>query len=119
MMVFKNAIPRRSVLRGLGVSLSLPLLDSMVPALSAWTKTPAKPVNRFGVVYVPNGMLMKEYLPTGVGADYERTPTLQALAPFREQMLVLTGLDCIPSPERPGGAHARASTRFLLSLIHI
>ena len=50
MMVFKNAIPRRSVLRGLGVSLSLPLLDSMVPALSAWTKTPAKPVNRFGVV---------------------------------------------------------------------
>ena len=113
MMVFKNAIPRRSVLRGLGVSLSLPLLDSMVPALSAWTKTPAKPVNRFGVVYVPNGMIMKEYLPTGVGADYEMTPTLQALAPFREQMLVLTGLDCIPSPERPGGAHARASTRFL------
>ena len=113
MMIFKKAIPRRRVLRGIGATLALPLLDSMVPALSALAKTAAKPINRFGVVYVPNGMIMKEYLPTTDGDAYELTPTLQALAPFREQVLVLTGLDCIPPPDRPGGAHAKASTRFL------
>ena len=116
MMVFKKAIPRRTALRGIGVTLALPLLDSMVPALSALAKTAARPTNRFGVVYVPNGMIMKEYLPTSVGAAYELTPTLRALAPFREQVLVLSGLDCIPTPGRPGGAHAKASTRFLTNV---
>ena len=47
----------------MGTALALPLLDSMVPALSALAKTPARPVHRFGVVYVPNGMIMKNYLP--------------------------------------------------------
>jgi hypothetical protein len=64
-------------------------------------------------MYVPNGMIMKNYLPLTEGASYELTPTLSALAPFREQVLVLSGLECIPSPGRPGGAHAKASTRFL------
>lgn len=113
MIIAKKAIPRRTVLRGLGSVLALPLLDSMVPALSALQKTPAKPINRFGVLYVPNGMIMKNYLPLTEGAAYELTPTLSALGPFREQMLVLSGLECIPTPGRPGGAHAKASTRFL------
>src|SRR5216683_5192722 len=113
MFIAKKAIPRRTVLRGIGVTLALPFLDSMVPALSALAKTAGKPVNRFGVVYVPNGMIMKNYLPALEGAAYELTPTLSALAPFREQMLVLSGLECIPTPGRPGGAHAKASTRFL------
>src|SRR5713226_185833 len=113
MFIAKKAIPRRTVLRGIGVTLALPFLDSMVPALSALAKTAGKPVNRFGVVYVPNGMIMKNYLPTVEGASYELTPTLAALAPFREQILVLSGLECIPTPGRPGGAHAKASTRFL------
>src|SRR2546423_12973865 len=64
-------------------------------------------------MYVPNGMIMKQYLPATEGAGYELTPTLRALAPFREQALVLSGLECIPTPGRPGGAHAKASTRFL------
>src|SRR5256714_6020354 len=64
-------------------------------------------------MYVPNGMIMKQYLPATEGAGYELTPTLGALAPFREQVLVLSGLECIPTPGRPGGAHAKASTRFL------
>ena len=113
MIVAKKTIPRRTVLRGLGSVLALPLLDSMIPALSALQKTPAKPFNRFGVLYVPNGMIMKHYLPLTEGTGYELTPTLSALAPFREQMLVLSGLECIPTPGRPGGAHAKASTRFL------
>jgi hypothetical protein len=113
MIISKQALPRRTVLRGLGSMLALPLLDSMMPALSALQKTAAKPVNRFGVMYVPNGMIMQSYLPHTDGAAYELTPTLSALAPFRERVLVLSGLECIPTPGRPGGAHAKASTRFL------
>jgi hypothetical protein len=113
MMISKKAIPRRTVLRGMGALIALPLLDSMAPALSAMAKTAAKPVNRFGVMYVPNGMIMKNYLPLVEGAAYELTPTLAPLAKFREQILVLSGLECIPTPGRPGGAHAKASTRFL------
>src|SRR4029453_488378 len=113
MLITKKAISRRTVLRGMGAAVALPLLDSMVPALSAMAKTAAKPVHRFGVMYVPNGMIMKNYLPLVEGKAFELTPTLSPLAKFREQMLVLTGLECIPTPGRPGGAHAKASTRFL------
>ena len=66
--------------------------------------------------YVPNGMIMKNYLPTAVGANYELTPTLSALAPFRENILVVSGLNSLPTRERPGGAHAKASTRFLTNV---
>ena len=116
MSVFKKAISRRTVLRGMGAAVALPLLDSMVPALSALSRTPGKPVNRFGVFYVPNGMIMKNYLPTTVGREFELTPTLGPFAPFRENMLVVSGLNSLPTRERPGGAHAKASTRFLTNV---
>ena len=63
MIITKRSISRRTVLRGMGVTLALPLLDGMVPALTALEKTAAKAVNRFGAVYVPNGMMMKDWLP--------------------------------------------------------
>ena len=113
MIVTKKALPRRTVLRGIGATLALPLLDGMVPALTAWQKTAARPINRFGVMYVVNGMIMEKWTPVNEGATYELSPTLGALAPFRDQMLVLSGLSCTPTPGRPGGAHAKASTRFL------
>ena len=100
MIISKKAISRRTILRGLGASLALPLLDSMAPALTPLGKSAAAPVNRFGVVYVPNGMIMQSYLPATEGAGYEITPTLRALAPFRQQFLILSGLDCIPTPGR-------------------
>src|SRR5438105_9508702 len=105
MIITKTAIPRRTLLRGLGAALALPLLDGMVPALSAMANTAAKPINRFGVVYLPNGVIMKAYLPTSEGVGFELSPTLSPLAPFRSQALVLSGLNCVPSPGRPGGSH--------------
>ena len=108
MMITKKAIPRRTVLRGIGASLALPLLDGMVPAFAGLRSAVAKPV-RLGVVYVPNGMAMEYWTPTAEGTAFELTPILQPLAPFRDQLLVLSGLSAV----RGGGAHASASTRFL------
>src|SRR4029450_1542219 len=113
MIITRKAIPRRAVLRGLGATVALPLLDGMVPALTALAQTPARPINRFGVMYVVNGMIMENWTPAAEGATYELTPTLAALAPYRDQVSVLSGLACVPTPGRPGGAHAKASTRFL------
>src|SRR5215510_11142934 len=113
MFITRKAIPRRAMLRGLGASLALPLLDAMVPSLTALQKTAAKPVTRFGVMYVPNGMVMEQWTPVTEGASFELTPTLAPLVPYRDDLLVLSNLACVPTPGRPGGAHAKASTRFL------
>src|SRR5437773_6984229 len=113
MIITKKVISRRKVLRGMGAMLALPLLDGMVPALSALGKGPGKPINRLGVMYVPNGMIMNKWTPVLDGMGFELTPTLTSLAPYRDQLLVLSSLACVPTPGRPGGAHAKASTRFL------
>src|SRR5689334_19627949 len=113
MIITKKIISRREVLRGMGAMLALPLLDAMVPALSAQIKTAARPIDRFGVMYVPNGMIMNKWTPVLDGSVFEFTPTLSSLAPYRDQLLVLSNLACVPTPGRPGGAHAKASTRFL------
>src|SRR5262245_19103721 len=116
MIISKKVISRREVLRGMGAMMALPLLDAMVPALAAQNKTAAKPINRFGVMYVPNGMIMNKWTPLLDGAAFELTPTLSSLAPYRDQLLVLSNLACVPTPGRPGGAHAKASTRFLTDI---
>ncbi len=115
MMISKKALSRRTVLRGLGTAVALPLLDSMLPAFTAVARSAAAPVNRFGVMYVPNGMIMQDRAPVGVGTGYQLNTTMVPLAPFRNQMTVISGLNCIPPPgTRAGdGVHARASTRFL------
>ena len=67
MIVTRMALPRRTFLRGAGATLALPLLDSMVPALSALTRTAGRPVRRLGFLYVPNGADMETWTPTGEG----------------------------------------------------
>ena len=83
-----KSLTRRTVLRGIGASLALPFLEAMVPSARA----AAKPVRRFLTFYVPNGMAMEYWSPKGEGASFELSPILQPLAPFRNQMLVLSGL---------------------------
>ena len=110
MIITKKAIPRRTVLRGLGAAVALPLLDGMVPAYAALRHTAAKPTRRLGVVYVPHGAVMDSWTPAAEGADFEFTPILAPLAPFRDRLLVLTGLDNQPAlalKGEPAGGHGR------------
>ena len=110
MIVTRKRLPRRTFLRGMGTVVALPLLDAMVPAFAAPSdrKTPVRLI--FG--YVPNGMMMKDWTPTGVGKDFEFTRILKPLEPFREDMLVLTGLHH-RNGTGSGGDHARASATYL------
>jgi hypothetical protein len=118
MLISRKAISRRTVLRGIGATLALPLLDGMVPALTALGKTAAARTNRFGVMYVPNGMIMQNWAPIGEGTNFEFNSTMLPLAPFRNQLTVVSGLNCnVPAGVRAGdGVHARASTRFLTDI---
>ena len=121
MFISQKHLPRRTVLRGLGASLALPLLDGMVPAYAALRKTAANPVRRLGVCYVPNGMEMRAWTPSGEGRELELSQILQPLAPFRSQVNVLTGLADKVAVPRPGegiGDHARASATFLTG-VHV
>lgn len=111
MIVTKKSLPRRTFLRGMGVTLALPLLDAMTPALSA----SAKPVVRLGFVYVPNGIIMEKWTPATEGADFQFAPTMKSLEPFRERLLVFSGLAQVQGRALGDGAgdHARAGATFL------
>jgi len=115
MIITQKAMSRRTVLRGLGASVTLPLLDGMVPAYAALRAT-ATPAQRLGIVYVPMGAVMENWTPATEGAGFELSPILQPLAPVRDQLLVLTGLDNQPAvalPGEPAGGHGRIGAAFL------
>src|SRR5271155_3518245 len=95
MFVTKKSISRRTVLRAAGTVIALPLLDSMIPAFAPAAAT--KPVRRFGVVYHPNGVIYDQWLPKGAGTEFELSPTLKGLEPFKNQLNVITGLFCDPA----------------------
>ena len=114
MLVTKMHLPRRTVLRGLGATLALPLLDCMVPALTAISQTAAAPVRRFGVFYVPNGMSMPYWFPRTEGPLDELPPTLQSLNAFKDRVLLCGGLDDESANlVKGGGDHARSAGTFL------
>jgi len=114
MMIFKRAMPRRTFLRGAGASLALPFLDAMVPALASPGET--RPPLRLGYIYLPIGRIMEDWTPNTEGSEFELTPTLAPFAPYREQMLVLSGLDIKAAdllPGETGGAHDRPCAAYL------
>jgi hypothetical protein len=114
MFVTKMHLSRRTMLRGLGTMIALPLLDSMVPALSALAGTAAAPVRRFGVFYVPNGMSMPYWWPKAEGPLTEMPPTLQALEELKDRVLLCGGLADEPANQvKGGGDHARSAGTFL------
>ena len=116
MTVTNKHLPRRTFLRSAGATLALPLLDSMVPAFSAVRHSAAKPTQKLFIGYVPNGVIMEKWTPTAEGADFELPVTLEPLAPFKECLLVLTGLASKPAMPLPGegtGDHVRAAATFL------
>ena len=119
MIITKRALPRRTVLRGIGATLALPLLDSMVPALSASTTTAAAPVRRLGFFYVPNGVAMtgtvNQWTPEGVGTGFTFSPILKPLESFREQLVVVSGLSHKEADSKGdgNGDHTRGSATWL------
>jgi hypothetical protein len=115
MFITRKSLPRRTFLRGVGATVALPLLDAMVPALTAQTRTPAKPMLRFGAVFVPNGAIMEQWIPSTPGTGFEFTPILKPLEPFRESLVVVSNL----TRANPGvveGDHAISAAGFLTAV---
>jgi hypothetical protein len=120
MIVTKKAMSRRTVLSGMGAAVALPLLDAMVPALTALQNTPARGVRRLGVVYHPNGVIYENWLPAGTGRDFQLSRTLAPLQPFRDQLIVVTNLASQQAEALGdgGGDHSRASGTYLTG-VHV
>ena len=108
MIISKKAISRRTVLRGIGATIALPLLDSMVPALSAQARTAAAPKQRFGFVYVPHGSIMNQWSPAQEGTGFEFSTILKPLERFRDSVNVYTNLD-----NRGDAGHSPSTAMFL------
>ncbi|HEY4360239.1 MAG TPA: DUF1552 domain-containing protein [Bryobacteraceae bacterium] len=112
MMVSKKSLPRRRFLRGAGVAVALPFLDAMVPAFTPLARAAALPQPRFGVVYIPNGVIVDQFFPKTVGADFEFQPIIKSLEPFKDQLIMVSNL----TRSHPGsqvGDHAVSAAGFL------
>jgi hypothetical protein len=112
-LITKKHLSRRMVLRGLGVSVALPLLDSMVPAQTPLSQTAANPLSRFGFVYIPHGKIMNKWTPAKTGAGFEFTPILKSLEPFRDHMVVVSGL----SERGTDGGHSLSPSQWLTGVM--
>jgi hypothetical protein len=121
MFIRKISLPRRTFLRGMGTAVALPLLDAMTPALSALADTPAGPARRLGFVYMPNGVAKNSsgidyWTPRGEGAGFELSQILMPLAPFRDRMVIVSGLDHNQAETGNDGAsgdHTRGTSSWL------
>src|SRR6185437_13512777 len=92
MFITKKHLSRRTVLRGLGVTMALPLLDSMIPAQTPLVKTAGKGSLHMGFIYFPHGAIMDHWTPAAEGADFQITPILKPLEPFKKQLTVISGM---------------------------
>jgi len=111
MIITKKALARRTFLRGMGATVALPLLDAMVPSMTALAQTPASPVRRLGFVYIPMGSDIASWTPpVGSGALTALSPTLSPLAPFTKHLTVLSNMEL---KNAYPGTHATSNAAFL------
>ena len=116
MFLTQKHLPRRTFLRSVtGAAVALPLLDAMIPALTAQSKTAAAGQLRMGFIYVPHGAVMDKWTPIGDGKDFKISPILQPLEPYRNRLTVISGLAnrAAESQGDGGGDHARSAPSFL------
>ena len=114
--IIKKHLPRRTFLRGMmGVSVAMPLLDSMIPSMTALAATAANPKSRLAFIYIPHGAVMDKFTPAAEGAAFEFTPILSPLEPFRDRLTIISGLanKAAESQGDGGGDHARSAPSFL------
>ena len=115
MMISKKALPRRTFLRGVGATVALPLLDAMVPSMTALANTPASPVRRLGFVYIPMGSDISSWTPPGDGGALTMlSPSLSPLAPLTDRISVVTNMELKNSYP---GTHATSNAGFLSAAI--
>jgi hypothetical protein len=121
MIVTRKALPRRTFLRGAGAALALPLLDAMTPAFAAGPQSASSPVRRLGFIYGPNGIArnfkgINYWTPKTEGPAFELSPILAPLAPYRDRMLVVSGLaqhQADAFGDGANGDHTRGTSSWL------
>jgi hypothetical protein len=115
MMIGKLSLPRRTVLRGLGATVALPLLDAMVPAATVLARSAAAAKHRLGFFYVPSGMPLLTFLPKEEGAIHELPPILTPLNGFKDKLVVVSGLSNAPADDLilGSGPHTRCGSAWL------
>ena len=110
MIITKKALPRRTFLRGMGATVALPLLDAMIPSMTALAKSAAAPVRRLGFVYMPMGCDLPRWTPPGEGQLTELSPSLQSLASLTDQLTIISNLEL---KNAYPGTHATSNAAFL------
>ena len=115
MFLTKKHLSRRTLLRGMGVAVSLPLLDAMIPAATALANTAAAPKPRLGFFYFPHGAVMEKWTPKQEGTDFELMPILQPLERHRRQLTIVSNLGNKPAESR--AVHALVPATWL-SCVH-
>ena len=116
MFVTKKHLSRRTVLRGLGVTVALPLLDAMIPARTALAHTAGAPTPKLGFIYFPHGAIMDRWTPAGEGKSFELSPLLEPLAPFKSQLTIVSGLE---NKHASGPTHAITPGTFADIVEHV
>ena len=110
MIIAKKALPRRTMLRGMGAAVALPLLDAMVPAMTAASDSPARPVRRLGYIYIPMGSDITRWTPSSEGTLDRLSPILKPLEPHKDQITVLTNMEL---KNAYPGTHATSNSAYL------
>jgi Protein of unknown function (DUF1552) len=111
MIISKKALPRRTFLRGVGATVALPLLDAMIPSMTALAQTPASPVRRLGFVYIPMGSTISQWTPPGEsGPLTELSSTLSPLTPVMKHISIVSNMEL---KNAYPGTHATSNAAFL------